>query len=192
MIFSLKFERTIDNLVSYSKILTRKTYYAKIWLVCFPFFLICNQKQQIINFMFCHFLLPMYFCLLVKNEGGVGGGLIQWHLHRRSRKVMMQLFCLRLIKPMKIKFLICTKCTLNQFWTKQMYILASVTINTYLKLEIRVVSREFLALNTYLSFFSKQIRLLFIFVHQKFWKLAFRNGFSRYTISIVFVLAGWE
>ena len=65
-----------------------------------------------------------------------------------------------------------------------MYILASVffkkTKNLYLKLEIRVVWREFL----------KQNRWLFLFVHQKSWKLAFKTGFFGTQFSFVFVLAG--
>ena len=48
----------------------------------------------------------------------------------------------------------------------------------YLKLEIRVMCREFLALKYVFIFFSKQIRWLFIFVHRKSWKLALKTGFS--------------
>ena len=62
-----------------------------------------------------------------------------------------------------------------------MYILASD-----LKLEIRVVCREFLAFEYIFTFCSKQIRWLFIFVRQKYWKLASKTGFSVHNIHLVF------
>ena len=62
------------------------------------------------------------------------------------------------------------------------------TIDTYLKLEDRAVCRLFLAFKYVFIVFLKQIRRLFIFVHPKSSKLAFKTGFYPF----VFVLAGRE
>ena len=42
----------------------------------------------------------------------------------------------------------------------------------------------FKTLNKYLSCFAKQIRWSFIFVHHKWWKLAFKTGFSVHYIHL--------
>ena len=40
------------------------------------------------------------------------------------------------------------------------------SINTYSKIEIRVMCREFLAFNTYLSFFLETNHMIIMFVHE--------------------------
>ena len=69
-----------------------------------------------------------------------------------------------------------------------MFILASdffeKTVNAYLKLEIRLVCKEFLAFKHVFIVFSKHIRWLFVFVHHKSWKLVFKTEFLVHNIDL--------
>ena len=97
----------------------------------------------------------------------------------------------------KFEWLMCTETQV--LWTRLskiqiyvstlllLYILASdffkKTINTYLKLEIRVMCRK-LAFKYVFIDFLKQIRWSFIFVLQRSSKLAFKTGFSTHNIHL--------
>ena len=76
--------------------------------------------------------------------------------------------------------LVVSNLTQNVYFSNRFF--SKMTINTYLKLEILVVCREFLAFKYVFVIFSKQIWWLFIFVYQKSWKLAFKTGFSVHNI----------
>ena len=58
-------------------------------------------------------------------------------------------------------------------------------MNVYLKLEIRVVCREFLAFKYLITdFFETNQMIIDIFVHKKSQKLAFKTGFSVHNIHL--------